>query len=107
MTKVKYNIKSDLVSISEGINNQFKVVDSSPSFDYEQMGAEKPISKKICVFFRSFWTNTRNNTGLSITIALELKRKIYLFYRFKPKPGFIDWTSILYRSRPYEMINSS
>ena len=81
MAEVKYNIQNDLISISEGIDNQFEVDHASSTFDIAQVRAgTRTIFTKICVFIRSLWNNSKNNTGLSTTIAKELKRvKIALY----------------------------
>ena len=85
MAEVKYNIQNDFLSISEGIDNQFEVVHSSPSFDNGQVRAEtRIIFTQICASFRSLWKNTKNNTGLSTTISKECKRvKKTLYQRLK------------------------
>ena len=72
MANVKYNIQSDFISISEGIQNQSQVVHSSPSDDDGQVRTEKRTrSTKNYALFESFRQKIRNNSVMSIIIRIE------------------------------------
>ena len=80
MAKVKYNIKDDVISISEQLHNQSKVVHVSQSFENGHKGAEKRTrSTKYCASSQNFWQNTRNNAGVTLIINMELNTIFPIF----------------------------
>ena len=74
MVKVKYNTKNEVLSISESMNGDSVVAQSTFCLNF----------KKICALLRSCWQSSRENIGMSCIMAF-IGYKIALFQSSKPK----------------------